>query len=136
MDPGDTRKRLFAFSKCPPCTDQSIRESAAAASRRHYGELRGHRNARKTHCPKGHPYDEENTYLAPDGARQCRTCNLARNRNRDPEYVLAAQAKYRAAHPELHRERPTGVSHSISSSSATPRKGTKTVDFRMTAQVA
>jgi hypothetical protein len=31
-------------------------------------------NARKTHCPAGHPYDGENTYMAPDGWRQCMTC--------------------------------------------------------------
>lgn len=29
--------------------------------------------SRKTHCQKGHPYDEENTYLA-RGRRHCRTC--------------------------------------------------------------
>lgn len=28
----------------------------------------------KTHCPKGHPYDEANTYLYPAGFRRCRTC--------------------------------------------------------------
>jgi hypothetical protein len=28
----------------------------------------------KTHCPKGHPYDEENTYITSDGKRQCRAC--------------------------------------------------------------
>lgn len=31
-------------------------------------------NARKTHCPRGHPYDEENTMRRPDGRRRCRTC--------------------------------------------------------------
>jgi hypothetical protein len=32
-------------------------------------------NARKTHCPAGHPYDEANTYHAPvTGWRQCRIC--------------------------------------------------------------
>jgi HNH endonuclease len=31
-------------------------------------------NAKKTHCPKGHAYDEANTYLYPNGSRQCRTC--------------------------------------------------------------
>jgi hypothetical protein len=25
-------------------------------------------------CLHGHPYDEENTYVTPDGKRQCRTC--------------------------------------------------------------
>lgn len=29
----------------------------------------------KSHCPRGHPYDEANTYIAPgSGSRMCRTC--------------------------------------------------------------
>jgi len=32
------------------------------------------RNVRKTQCPQGHPYDDENTYVTPNGARGCRTC--------------------------------------------------------------
>ncbi len=29
----------------------------------------------RTHCPKGHPYNEENTYRAPkNGKRQCKEC--------------------------------------------------------------
>ena len=28
----------------------------------------------RTHCPHGHPYDEENAYTRP-GRRQCRACN-------------------------------------------------------------
>lgn len=31
-------------------------------------------NALKTHCVRGHPYDEENTYVQPDGGRRCREC--------------------------------------------------------------
>jgi hypothetical protein len=31
-------------------------------------------NAVKTHCPQGHPYDDANTYVAPNGWRQCRVC--------------------------------------------------------------
>jgi hypothetical protein len=30
-------------------------------------------NAGKTHCPKGHEYSDENTYLS-DGRRHCRAC--------------------------------------------------------------
>jgi hypothetical protein len=37
-------------------------------------------NARKTHCPQGHPYEGDNVYL--DGhSRRCRTCD--RDRSRD-----------------------------------------------------
>ena len=33
------------------------------------------KNARKTHCLRGHPFDEANTYRRPDdGGRVCRTC--------------------------------------------------------------
>jgi hypothetical protein len=31
-------------------------------------------NRFKTHCPKGHPYDEENTIYRSNGSRGCRTC--------------------------------------------------------------
>lgn len=31
-------------------------------------------NSQKTHCPKGHPYDEENTYVSKKGQRMCRAC--------------------------------------------------------------
>lgn len=31
-------------------------------------------NAERTHCPQGHPYDQENTYVNPSGQRHCREC--------------------------------------------------------------
>lgn len=40
----------------------------------------GAANAAKTHCPQGHPYSGENTYVNPDGKRVCRTCLNARRR--------------------------------------------------------
>lgn len=33
--------------------------------------------SQKTHCPKGHPYDEANTYIKPSGSRVCRICQRA-----------------------------------------------------------
>lgn len=39
------------------------------------------KNAAKTHCVHGHPFDEANTY-AWRGRRACRTCRDARNRRR------------------------------------------------------
>jgi hypothetical protein len=29
----------------------------------------------KTHCPQGHPYSSENTYVYPSGHRRCRACS-------------------------------------------------------------
>jgi hypothetical protein len=40
-------------------------------------------NARRTHCPKDHPYSEANTYVSPKGYRQCRICRSARKRSDD-----------------------------------------------------
>lgn len=38
------------------------------------GEVVGRFQRAKTHCPKGHLYDEANTYVTPKGKRMCRTC--------------------------------------------------------------
>lgn len=37
-----------------------------------------HFYANKTHCPRGHEYDEPNTYHKPNGSRECRACRKAR----------------------------------------------------------
>lgn len=37
-----------------------------------------HANRRKTHCPKGHEYTDENTRITKDNKRVCRACDRAR----------------------------------------------------------
>lgn len=40
-------------------------------------------NARKTHCPQGHPYSGANLYIHPaGGGRYCRTCQRTRGQLR------------------------------------------------------
>lgn len=46
------------------------------------GESFAAKNAVKTHCPQGHPYDLFNTYCDPNGWRYCRTCNKDRHREK------------------------------------------------------
>ena len=43
-----------------------------------------HHETQKTHCPNGHPYTTNNTYLDPRGYRNCRTC---RANNRPPKHA-------------------------------------------------
>lgn len=52
-----------------------------------------HGHTKRIQCPKGHPYDEANTYVRSDGSRYCRTCLK--------EYVT----RYRAAHRKELAER-------------------------------
>ena len=44
------------------------------------------RNARKTHCPRGHEYTPENT-IREGGARKCKSCRDARYRRWKDAYV-------------------------------------------------
>lgn len=44
-----------------------------------WGAAASARRAR-THCPQGHPYDAENTYVTPSGSRDCRACRRAASR--------------------------------------------------------
>jgi hypothetical protein len=50
------------------------------------------RAARITHCPRGHAYDEFNTYRSKTGARRCRTCSRAFDRVRRPRKTQPATA--------------------------------------------
>lgn len=53
----------------------------------------------RTHCPRGHPYDEENTRISPKGHRQCRACGREHQRRihrqgvSDKRYGLQLEAQ-------------------------------------------
>lgn len=53
-------------------------------------------NAAKTHCPAGHPYDDENTYRYPNGRRQCRECTNERSREWRSRHRDAVNARRQA----------------------------------------
>lgn len=46
-----------------------------AADRSSLGSISGERQLAKVTCPRGHVYDEANTYITPTGHRHCRACN-------------------------------------------------------------
>lgn len=67
----------------PPCVNPQHLEPVTQRENNRRGEGWGGRNARKQCCPRGHPYDETNTYLRPDGkGRDCLTCRRARSADR------------------------------------------------------
>lgn len=61
----------------PACCNPDHMEVVTQAENVRRGRS-GARQAERTHCPQGHPYDDANTYIAPSGDRQCRTCRKAR----------------------------------------------------------
>lgn len=46
------------------------------------GKTVGARMRAKTHCPRNHPYDEENTHINKKGARNCKECRRTSSRER------------------------------------------------------
>ena len=58
-------------------------------------------NAAKTHCPKGHAYDAENTYVGKNGTRFCRRCDRDKKRARRsssrPPILEGAWSRYHRA---------------------------------------
>ncbi len=78
----------------PPCNLRSACPHRRCVNPEHL-ELQTHRdnciaspntrasiNASRTHCPKGHPYDEANTLIDSHGSRVCRICKRANDRKR------------------------------------------------------
>lgn len=67
------------------------------------------RQARRTHCPQGHPLSGDNLYITPStGGRSCRICRAEHTRvrrNADPERHNQQNRKYRLRHMERARER-------------------------------
>ena len=86
---------MFACHHCdnPPCTNpkhlflgtqlDNLRDASAKNRLSGWERPRTAANAKKTHCPRGHTYDDINTYRDRAGGRSCRTCSRA------------AQAKYK-----------------------------------------
>jgi len=54
-------------NKCCVNPDHLEPVTPSENTRRHYALV--------THCPQNHAYDEDNTYVKPNGTRRCRACN-------------------------------------------------------------
>ena len=77
-DPGS----MFVLHHCdnPSCVRPSHlflgdqKDNMSDASKK--GRLQGERpHLKKSHCLRGHPYDEKNTYISSSGGKFCRACH-------------------------------------------------------------
>jgi hypothetical protein len=64
--PGKVVGHLCEIRNC--VNPNHLTEQSQSANVRQYSD-------RITHCPKGHEYDEKNTYIRKNGSRKCRECN-------------------------------------------------------------
>lgn len=62
------------------CVNPAHLEPVTARTNLLRGETQTAKRAAVTHCPQGHPYDADNTYVAPKGGRACRICRRERRR--------------------------------------------------------
>jgi hypothetical protein len=65
---------------CPhrPCLNPAHLDPISSALNRKRGVAKrpgnGENMRSRTHCPQGHPYDDANTHIKPNGSRSCRAC--------------------------------------------------------------
>jgi hypothetical protein len=65
----------------PWCVRPSHLEAVTQRENLMRGETIAAVNTQKTHCPRGHPFDEANTYVRPGGRdRGCRACRALQSK--------------------------------------------------------
>ena len=70
------------------------------------GETIAARNAAATHCPRGHEYTPENTYIRPsNGARKCRACQREKAREESAPRIAAREAEKRRKRAQEEKRR-------------------------------
>ena len=68
------------------CVNPYHLEAVSPAENAHRRDVASGLGSAKTHCPLGHAYSPENTYISPSNRRNCRKC--ARDRARSKRKVL------------------------------------------------
>lgn len=92
-----TEETLNHACRTPPCVNPNLGHAHEPMS---MGDNQRHGKAGITHCPDGHPYDDENTWINNRGARVCRRCNGSKSSRYWHEVRKPALAAVREAELE------------------------------------
>lgn len=87
---GEVDKSLVRDHLCsrPVCVNPSHLEQVDQRTNVLRSKGLGAVNARKTHCPQGHPYTPENTYITKLRQRNCRACAREQARKKREEKTV------------------------------------------------
>lgn len=80
MTRGPIPEHLVLDHRCrrPPCLNPAHLEPVPQRVNVFRGQSPIAKNRQKTHCPQGHAYTPENTWISRTGGRGCRACNRER----------------------------------------------------------
>ncbi|KKK62121.1 hypothetical protein LCGC14_3007490 [marine sediment metagenome] len=73
-------KQLDHLCRTRHCIRASHLEPVTCRENLMRGDTLAAREAKLMYCPQGHSYDEENTYVYPQGRRECRECRRQRRK--------------------------------------------------------
>ena len=82
IGPIPEEKQCDHLCRNPQCVNPSHIELVSARENTMRSKSFSAFNARKIHCPQGHPYDLFNTYIDKLNRRYCKICSAARSRSR------------------------------------------------------
>ena len=90
---GEIPKNLVIDHLCKnqKCCNPRHLEAVSQKTNLHRGSGFHTTNLSKTHCPSGHPYDAENTYIDKLNKRHCRACREARGKEWRSNHMLPCQ---------------------------------------------